>query len=293
MKDHLGAKLDAYLDGSLEDKDKIEVENHLRNCPTCKSEIKKLKDLSERIEDAKPAAVPKGAFKTYWDRLLGRHKEVNTMTAIQRVKRVVESNIHSAIDAMEEPSKMIKQLLREMEAAISDAREEVVESIVIEKGLTHRCQEACSSVKKWEDRAALALKNGREDLAREALKEQMGLEALADDFKQESEKQKARVSELKGALVRLERQFQDLKRRKTMWISQVQNSLGRSSSRKAYQTAYSELARVLDVTQEKSVVETTYSEIYTTQSLEETIDEMDQKQVLEQKLTVLKQRLQQ
>ena len=292
MKDHLGAKLDAYLDGSLQEKDKTEVENHLRSCLACKSELKTLKDLSERIENAKPAEAPKDTFKTYWGRLLGRHKEVKTMSAIQRLKRVVESNIHSAIDSMEEPSKMIRQLLREVEAAIGQAREEVVESVVLEKGLTHRYEEASTSIKKWDGRATLALKNGREDLAKEALKEQLSLEALAEDFKQEYEKQKTRVSELKGALMRLERQFEDLRRRKAMWLSQVQNSLGRSSSRTAYQTAYNELARMLDITREKSVIETTCSEIYTTESLEQTIDEMDHKQILEQRLIALKQRLQ-
>jgi phage shock protein A len=291
MGNHLGDKLDAFLDGSLAATERNFVQDHLKSCAVCKEELGSLKGLAESLEKVRPLETSQRNFQNYWHRLLGRHREVQTMSTIQRLKRVVESNIHAAIDAMEEPSKMIRQLLREMEDMIGSAREELVEAIVLEKSYEGRWRNASNNLGKWENRAILALKNGREELAREALREQLSFELLSDETKEEWEKQKNRVAELKSALMKLERQHEDLQRRKSLWIQQARNSLRQSRSRQLYQSTYNELLRMIEISRERSLVESTYAEVYTRENFEETLDGMEENELLEKRLIALKQRL--
>ena len=86
-----------------------------------------------------------------------------------RISDVITANISDLIDRVEDPEKMIKQIIREMEENIGLAKEGVVDAIASEKTLEQNVDTHRREAKTWQEKARTALKDGNEDLARLAL----------------------------------------------------------------------------------------------------------------------------
>jgi phage shock protein A len=288
MKEHLGEKLDAYLDGAIDAPGRREVEQHVKTCPDCRKELTMFETMSEKISHAAPDPAS-GDFKSYWGRLLGRHGEVKTLTAIQRAKRVVESNIHAAIDAMEEPSKMIRQLVREMRRALDEAREETVSAIALRNRLEARLKETEAEAQTWESRAEAALAQNRDDLARRAVEQALDAASAAAELKNEYVAQRRRVNDIKDAYARLTAQHEQVKRRQRTWLAQLsarQDGPSKTNSRAAYE----ELMRIVGATDDAQARRDAAQEAELIENPDETFLEMDRARAIDIKLADLRGR---
>lgn len=101
----------------------------------------------------------------------------------KRISDVISANINDLVDRVEDPERMIKQLIREMEENISSAREGVIDAVASEKLLSKELDSQRRQAEEWQHRARLALDAGNESLAREALtrkKEHDGIAANLD-----------------------------------------------------------------------------------------------------------------
>ena len=91
------------------------------------------------------------------------------MTLFKRINDVICANINDLLDRVEDPERMIKQIIREMEMNISNAREGVVEAVASEKQLGKELDSHRDKAEEWRARGEQALRAGNEALAREAL----------------------------------------------------------------------------------------------------------------------------
>ncbi len=101
----------------------------------------------------------------------------------KRISDVIAANLNDLVDRVEDPERMIKQLIREMEENISNAREGVIDAVASEKQLAKELDSQRRQAGEWHQRARLALESGNETLAREALtrkKEHDGIVASLD-----------------------------------------------------------------------------------------------------------------
>ncbi len=101
----------------------------------------------------------------------------------KRISDVIAANLNDLVDRVEDPERMIKQLIREMEENISNAREGVIDAVASEKQLAKELDSQRRQAEEWHQRARLALESGNETLAREALtrkKEHDGIAASLD-----------------------------------------------------------------------------------------------------------------
>ncbi|MGN1164129.1 MAG: PspA/IM30 family protein [Candidatus Ornithospirochaeta sp.] len=93
------------------------------------------------------------------------------MSIFTRFKDIVNSNINSLLDKAEDPEKMLRLMIAEMEDTVIDLKTttaaRMAEAIRVEK----KMEEAKATVKRWQDRAELAIEKGKDDMAREALME--------------------------------------------------------------------------------------------------------------------------
>jgi phage shock protein A len=93
------------------------------------------------------------------------------MGMFTRFTDIINANINVMLDKAEEPEKMIKLIINEMEETLVEVRSAVAKHIAEKKTVLRNISEMESRVTKWQYKAELALTKGREDLAKSALVE--------------------------------------------------------------------------------------------------------------------------
>ncbi len=93
------------------------------------------------------------------------------MNVFKRIADIFNSNLHSALDKIEDPAKMINLMITELQDTLAKARSSSAARKAEKVSLTNEREELKKAIHRWEDRARLAISNKREDLAREALAE--------------------------------------------------------------------------------------------------------------------------
>jgi phage shock protein A len=93
------------------------------------------------------------------------------MNVFTRVMDIVNSNINALLDKAEDPEKMIRLMIKEMEDTIIESKTACAAKMAEEKRLIKQTTELKNSSNRWESRAILAIEHGKENLAKEALVE--------------------------------------------------------------------------------------------------------------------------
>jgi phage shock protein A len=93
------------------------------------------------------------------------------MGIFTRFRDIISSNINSMLDRAEDPVKLLKLMIREMEDTLIEMKASCAGVMASGSKIQRQLDEARSRATHWEERAALAVKKGRDDLAREALME--------------------------------------------------------------------------------------------------------------------------
>ncbi len=143
------------------------------------------------------------------------------MGIIDRLGRSIKANLNSIIDKAEDPSKVISQTIEDMQDELKKARQEVVSALASVKTLEKKQREMLEEASTWERRAVMALEQGDDELAREALKRKKKSEGDALDTDRTREQQASYVSELRSTIDQLERKVEELKARKNTLGSKV------------------------------------------------------------------------
>jgi phage shock protein A len=135
---------------------------------------------------------------------------------ISRINGLFLANAHHAIDQAENPEVMLKQVIRDMDRNIQDARNAVISAVAGEKQLGAQVEHHRRLAGDLERKAETALKAGREDLAREALARKIDHDRIAADL----ERSRAGASEI---CTRLKTQLDTLlaKRADASWRKEV------------------------------------------------------------------------
>jgi phage shock protein A len=125
------------------------------------------------------------------------------MSVFSRFMDIINANINSILDKAEDPEKMIKLMIMEMEDTLIELKTSCASSMANEKRADKKVKELESAISRWQSRAMLAIEKNREDLAKEALLEKKKLVAALDkELKNlESIKELVKVSKDKIAQV--------------------------------------------------------------------------------------------
>jgi phage shock protein A len=136
-----------------------------------------------------------------------------------RITTIIRANISDLIDRAEDPEKMVKQLLQDMENDLVEVKKAVALAIATEKRLFNDFEEHQKKADEWQKKAELAIGNGRDDLAKEALSRKKTEQTTADGFNTQYEAQRKNVTTLKEQLGQLESKIAEARIKKDLLIA--------------------------------------------------------------------------
>lgn len=141
------------------------------------------------------------------------------MSIFSRFSTMIKSNINDLINRAEDPEKMLNQIILDMRDQLAKAKREVAGAIADERKLKRQLDEATKQMKAWEKRAVLAVQEGRDDMAKQALVRHEEQAEHVAAFQKSWEAQKQETENLKGSLRQLHEKIEEAKRKRNLLIA--------------------------------------------------------------------------
>ena len=217
------------------------------------------------------------------------------MPIFEKLRRIFNSNINDLLDRVEDPEKILNQLLEDMQHELKEVKIQVAAAIRDANKFEAQYKENLESAEKWEKRAIVFIQNGDDVRAKEALRRKRSADDVAAGFREQFEAQQESVSVLKDGLATLEQKIEEAKNKRALLIArqrraeaertihQTVSGLSESSTMYAFDRIQD---KVLDAEAEAEAL----SEMRQP-SLEEEFDELDKKDEIDDELAKLKARL--
>ncbi len=149
------------------------------------------------------------------------------MSIFTRLSDIVNSNISSLLDKAENPEKMIRMVIQEMEETLVEVRSGTAKVIAEKKTLTRRAEQLRKQAKDWEQKAELALSKGREDLAKAALVEKSNITASVDITEKDLQKLDETLDKLSVEIEQLQAKLNDARARQKTIVMRTQATTSR------------------------------------------------------------------
>jgi len=141
------------------------------------------------------------------------------MGIFERLSRLLRSNINDLIARAENPEKMLTQILEDMRRQLAQAKQEVAVAIADERKLRASWEEERDQAGEWERRARLAVKEGRDDLARQALMRGQEHADRAHELENQWRRHRQETERLKDSLRQLNAKIEEAKRKKNLLLA--------------------------------------------------------------------------
>jgi phage shock protein A len=146
------------------------------------------------------------------------------MALLERVTTLVRANLNDLVDKAEDPEKMIKQIILDMENQLLQVKTQVAISIADQHVLDKKQKENEDAEQQWNRRSEMAVDKGEDALARAAIERAMSYKSTAESFHQQVEDQKSQVNTLREALIKLQQKLDEAKSKSDILVAQHRRS---------------------------------------------------------------------
>jgi len=140
------------------------------------------------------------------------------MGIFTRFRDIISSNINAMLDQAEDPEKLIKLMIREMEDTLVEIKAACAGVIADRKKNGRRLSEVQGREQHWDSRARLAVRKGRDDLAREALVEKRRFTHMAESLTGESAEQDELINQYHDDIQQLENKLHTAREKQRMLV---------------------------------------------------------------------------
>ena len=154
------------------------------------------------------------------------------MGIFSRFSDIVNSNINAILDKAEDPEKIVRLMIQEMEDTLVEVRSAAARSIADKKDVNRKLEALEREQREWENKAELALRKGREDLAKAALIEKSRATAASEIIRADYVAIDDGLAKLNEDIARLENKLLDAKARQKSLLARHKTANSRLAARK-------------------------------------------------------------
>ncbi len=199
------------------------------------------------------------------------------MGIFQKLSTLLKSNINDLIARAENPEKMLNQIILDMRDQLAKAKREVAAAIADERKLRAQLDDEVKQTRDWEHRAMLAVKENRDDLAKQALMRQQEHAQRASALDQTWSAQAQETEKLKGSLRQLNDKIEEAKRKRNLLIAKqkraqaqrrIHETMSGLSDTSAFE-AFNRMAEKIEESERRSLAQAEVTEALAGDTLEQ------------------------
>jgi phage shock protein A len=221
------------------------------------------------------------------------------MGLFDRLSTLLRSNINDLISRAENPEKMLNQLIVDMKGQLAKAKQQVASAIADEKKLQADADAMKKQAEDWERRAMLAVQEGRDDLAKQALgrynEHLQGAQQLHETWL----RHKAETEQLKISLRQLNDKIEEAKRKKNILVARakraeaqqrIQETMSGMSDKSAFES-FERMTEKIEASERRALAAAELNEEVSGDRLARQFEALEYKGSSDQQLLELKQRM--
>jgi len=183
------------------------------------------------------------------------------MGIFTKLSTLIRSNLNDLIARAENPEKMLNQIIDDMRGQLTKAKQEVAVAIADERKLKSQAEDEARQAQDWEKRAMIAVKQNRDDLARQALLRQQEHGERAQSLHETWERQASETERLKDSLRQLNSKIEEARRKKNLLIAKqkraqaqqrIHETMSGLSDRSAFE-AFDRMAVRIEETERRAI----------------------------------------
>ena len=221
------------------------------------------------------------------------------MGIIDRLSTLIRSNINDLIARAENPEKMLNQLIVDMRSQLAKAKQQVASAIADEKRLGSQAEQEKKLAEEWEKRAELAVREGRDDLAKQALLRYNEHVQGAVQLQETWVKHREETEKLKLSLRQLNDKIEEAKRKKNILIARqkraeahkrIQETMSSISDKSAFET-FERMAEQIEHEERKLIAAAEVHDDLSGDSLMKQFQSLEVKADADAQLLALKQKM--
>ncbi|TVR63536.1 MAG: PspA/IM30 family protein [Gemmatimonadales bacterium] len=205
------------------------------------------------------------------------------MSIFHKISTLFRSNINDLIARAENPEKMLNQIILDMRDQLSKAKREVAAAIADERKLRAQVEDEAKQARDWERRAMLAVQEGRDDLAKQALLRQQEHAERAQSLEATWSAQSQETEKLKASLRQLNDKIEEAKRKRNLLIAKqkraqaqkrIHQTMSGLSDTSAFE-AFNRMAERIEESERRSLAAAEVSEALSGDTLEDEFAQLE------------------
>lgn len=221
------------------------------------------------------------------------------MGMFERFSTMLKSNINDLISRAENPEKMLNQLILDMKSNLAKAKQEAAGAIADEKKLQADAEALKKQSEDWERRAMLAVQEGRDDLAKQALLRYNEALQGAQQLHETWVKHKAETENLKVQLRQLNDKIEEAKRKKNILVARakraeaqqrIQETMSGMSDKSAFES-FDRMAEKIEAIERKALASAELQQEFQSDDLASQFKQLEYKGSADQQLLDLKSKM--
>ena len=221
------------------------------------------------------------------------------MGIFQRISMLLRSNISDLITRAENPEKVLNQSIEDMRSQLAKAKQEVAGAIADARKLQQQTEKEKKEAEGWEQRAMLAVQEGRDDLAKQALMRHSEHLHNAQSMHETWVRHKAETEHLKNALRQLNDKIEDAKRKRTILVARqrraeaqgrIQETMSSMSDKSAFES-FERMTERIEETERKALAAAELSEDLSGDLLQREFEALEYHGSADQQLLELKRKM--